>query len=166
MTLVNLDKILAGANGNIESVKVYTNGSAATEHEAYTNGLFVALKGLVDGEREVKIAYPSAGTEGEILLIATPELDYDERLRKEDFVNKKGSVARAYRLAKGDVISITSDLYPTGTIKGHLLAVGANGQLEKVTSTDDKTVVFEVLEGETNRLSTRKKSIAIQVVKA
>lgn len=167
MTLVNLDKVLSGHAGNIESVIVYTAKAGTTENEKYTNGLFVALNGLAEGHREAKIAFPAEGTEDEILLVASPEVSYDERLTKEDFVNEKGSVARAYRMAKGDVIQVTTDLVPASTAKGHLLAV-KKGKLVKIEDSAVATnaLVFEVIEGESNAISNKDKSVALEVHKA
>ena len=46
----------------------------------------------------------------DIVLVASPEVMYDERLRGlEDFYNVKGHAARAYRLRSGDIFSVTKD---------------------------------------------------------
>ena len=56
MAIVQLDKILSGVNGNLEHVVVYNKDTYATKLKDYTNGVFVALGGLEDGEREAKKA--------------------------------------------------------------------------------------------------------------
>lgn len=165
MTLVNLDKVLSGNAGNIESVIVYADNTAAVALPDYTNGLFVGIAGLAEGHREAKIAFPAAGTEDEILLVASPELSYDERLTKEDYKNAEGSVARAYRISLGDVIQLTEDLVPASLVVGDVLVVGTDGKLVKG---DDTTapVAFTVIEGLTNAISLRQKSVALQATKA
>lgn len=168
MTLVNLDKVLSGHAGNIESVIVYADNTATVALPDYTNGLFVGVAGLAEGHREAKIAFPSAGTEDEILLVSSPELSYDERLTKEDYKNAEGSVARAYRISLGDVIQLTEDLVPASLVVGDVLVVGDGGKLVKG---DDATIAtapiaFTVIEGLTNAISLRQKSVALQATKA
>lgn len=168
MTLVNLDKVLSGRAGNIESVIVYADNTAAVALPDYTNGLFVGIAGLAEGHREAKIAFPSDGTDDEILLVASPELSYDERLTKEDYKNAQGSVARAYRISLGDVIQLTEDLVPASLEVGDVLVVGTGGKLVKG---DEETIAtapiaFTVIEGLTNAISLRQKSVALQATKA
>ena len=165
MTLVNLDKVLSGRAGNIESVIVYADNTATVALPDYTNGLFVGVAGLVEGHREAKIAFPSAGTESEILLVSSPELSYDERLTKEDYKNAEGSVARAYRISLGDVIQLTEDLVPKSLVVGDVLVVGTGGKLVKGDATT-APIAFTVIEGLTNAISLRQKSVALQATKA
>ncbi|MEB9470810.1 MULTISPECIES: hypothetical protein [Bacillus cereus group] len=143
MAIVNRDKVLSGYNGNLESV-VHT--------ERMTNGLFVALGELEGGERDLyKVVAPSAGnieTE-EFLLVCAPEVMYDERLyRKRDFVIEAGTAARAFRMAKGDVLTLTNDLFD-GALpkKGDLVAPATNGsmKLTKTTKETKSTLVFKVI---------------------
>lgn len=167
MTLVNLDKVLSGNAGNIESVIVYADNTAAVALPDYTNGLFVGIAGLAEGHREAKIAFPAAGTEDEILLVASPELSYDERLTKEDYKNAEGSVARAYRISLGDVIQLTDDLVPESLVVGDVLVVGTGGKLVKGgAETATAPIAFTVIEGLTNAISLRQKSVALQATKA
>lgn len=163
MTLVNLDKVLSGRAGNIESVIVYADNTATVALPDYTNGLFVGVAGLAEGHREAKIAFPAKGTEYDILLVASPELSYDERLTKEDYKNAEGSVSRAYRLSFGDVIQLTEDLVPEQVEVGDVLVVGTGGKLTKVSS-GSATNAFVVIEGLTNAISLRQKSVALEFV--
>lgn len=164
MTLVNLDKVLSGHAGNIESVIVYGK-TLDFPLPDYTNGLFVGIAGLAEGHREAKIAFPAAGTEDEILLVASPELSYDERLTKEDYKNAEGSVARAYRISLGDVIQLTEDLVPESLAVGDVLVVGTGGKLVKGEA-KTAPIAFTVIEGLTNAISLRQKSVALQATKA
>ena len=79
---------------------------------AIDNGNVVLLNGLETGEREIyKGATPAANSPLEdIVIIASPEVMYDERLRNlEDFYNEAGKVARGYHLHQNDVFSVTKD---------------------------------------------------------
>lgn len=148
MAIVRLDKVLAGANGNIESVIVYTNEETATLKKDFTNGLFVNL-GEVNAEgagREVHEAYPTAKDgEAEALLVANPELSYDESVALDEYENRQGQAVRAYRLYDGDVITFTEDLLPDGVAVGDVLAPGENGELETAAAGDYR-YVLEVFE--------------------
>lgn len=94
----------------MESVKYMGSGSTAT---AIDNGNVVKVDGtLMTGEREVlKGVTPDANTAiSEILLIASPELMYDERKRNlDEFQNEAGAICRGYRLHSGDIFSVTAD---------------------------------------------------------
>lgn len=163
MTLVNLDKVLSGHAGNIESVIVYADKTAAVALPDYTNGLFVGVAGLAEGHREAKIAFPATGFEHDIFLIASPELSYDERLTKEDYKNAEGSVARAYRMSLGDVIQVTEDLISEQVEVGDVVAVH-NGKLRKVDGGSMAMNAFVVIEGLTNAISLRQKSVTLEYV--
>src|SRR5699024_6948978 len=107
MSIVWRDKVLSSYNGNIESVMVYDSEDEKIE---VPNGTFVTLEGLEGVGREVKKAVLTDGAV-DALLIASPEVIYDGRGDQlEAFVNEAGVVARAFRLADGDVITLTEDL--------------------------------------------------------
>ena len=178
MAIVRKDKMLAGYNGNLESVIVHDSAGKTLE---ITNGLFVKVKGLMDGQRETKKAV-LAGIEDvkeDVLLIHNPEVMYDERLYKlADYRIEAGKVARAYRLYDGDIITLTDDLFADATLvngkvtarpnytAGTKLAVKANG---KLGTYDEKTitpkVVFVVIEDSGNELDLNMGAFAVQVVR-
>lgn len=106
---------------------------------AITNGSIVKLIGLMTGEREVyKAVAPAADTPiEELVLVASPELNYDERLTGyDDFRNEAGGVAaRGYRLAKGSVFSITADgLTATTPAVGNIVEAQADTKPKVVSS--------------------------------
>lgn len=165
MALVNLDKIRSGAVGNLESVIVYTDETFTTLHEDFANGLLVELGGYVDGKREVRKAYPvkDSAAGKEVLLIATPELDYDERLNKEQFVNKKGQIARAFYLAEGDVFQITVAPYLTNPVKDEVF-IGKNGKYVKADAAlAVGQIGFLVAEAPSKAISAKEDSVALIV---
>lgn len=82
------------------------------EMTAIDNGNIVLVGELEDGEREIfKGDTPTASSAlRDIVLIATPEVMYDERLKGlDDFFNEAGKIARGYRLHTHDVFSVTAD---------------------------------------------------------
>lgn len=101
------------------SVKyIVTTGSGTTEspyvktETAIENGNVLKLAGLISGEREIyEGVVPAANTPlSSVVLIASPEVMYDERKRNlDDFRNEAGKACRGYRFHSGDVFSVTKD---------------------------------------------------------
>ncbi len=63
-------------------------------------------------EREIFAGAAPAANDAlsDIVLIATPEVMYDERKRNlDEFINEAGKPCRGYRLHKGDIFSVTKD---------------------------------------------------------
>ncbi|MFQ3543646.1 hypothetical protein Q7A53_06140 [Halobacillus rhizosphaerae] len=167
MAIARKDKMLAGYNGNLESVIVYDN--AGTSTVKITNGLFVVVEGLIAGERETKKAR-LADVEDvalDVLFIHSSEVMYDERDYKlADFRIEAGKVARAYRLYDGDIVTLTSDLFADTVAVGDVLCVKADGKLGKdATAVQSAKVVFEVIENSGNELDLTMEAFAVQVTR-
>lgn len=130
MAIVRLDKMQSSYTGNLEHV---------THTADMTNGLFVNLGGLVTGERELRqVSVPATATltSEEVLLVAAPEVMYDERLDQlADFVIKANTAARAYHVHVGDIFTVTTDLL-TGTPAIGKFVIPANGSLKGAIATD------------------------------
>ncbi len=130
MAIVRLDKMQGSYNGNLEHV-VHTSNM--------TNGLFINLGALVTGERELRqVATPATATlaSEEVLLVAHPEVMYDERLDQlADFFIKSNTAARAYHLHLGDIFTLTTDLL-TGTPAVNKFVIPANGSLKGAIAND------------------------------
>ena len=166
MSIVWRDKVLSSYNGNIESVVVH---DGAGEKEV-PNGVFVTLDGLIKGKgREVKKAVLATDPTADVLLVSTPEVLYEAGKEIDDFVNEKGHVARAFRLADGDVISMTEDLLntaPTGEGR-EVFVVGTGGKLAPIgeTAEADVAVKFVVREDAGRELHRTKQAWRFDVVK-
>lgn len=167
MAIVRKDKLLAGYNGNLESVKIYNNAGTATVES--TNGVFVVVEGLLAGERETKKARLAGATDStkDVLFIHNSEVMYDERLHKlKDFRIKADKVARAYRLYDGDIITLTTDLFSGAVAVGDQLLVKSNGLIGKPATAGDVTtakVVFTVIEDAGYELDPTMGAFAVQV---
>ena len=163
--IVRKDKLLAGYNGNLESVIVHdSKGEKPVE---ITNGMFVVVEGLMEGKgRETKKARlaGSADSAKDVLFIHNAEVMYDERQSKlEDFRIKAGKVARAYRLYDGDIITMTTDLFKGDVKVGDVLSVQADGMIGKGTDAGSAKVVFTVIEDCGYQLHNTAGSFAVQV---
>lgn len=165
MAIVRKDKLFAGYNGNLESVKIFDN--AGTAKVQVTNGVFVVVEGLLDGERETKKARLAgvADADLDVLFIHNSEVMYDERLHKlADFRIKADKVARAYRLYDGDVITLTTDLFTETVAVGDQLVVETDGKLGKDgTALATAKVVFTVIEDAGFELDPTMGAFAVQV---
>ena len=74
------------------------------------NGNVLKVGALMEGEREIFEGSAVAATDdlSEVVLVASPEVMYDERLRNlDDFITEAGKPARGYRLHNGDLFSVT-----------------------------------------------------------
>lgn len=94
------------------------------ETAAIENGCVLKLEALLEGEREVrKGVAPAADTSiKDIVLIATPEVMYDERKKNlDEFINEAGANCRGYRLHEHDMFSVTA--------KGLNIAEGASPEV-------------------------------------
>lgn len=145
-SVVRTDAMTAtNSSAGLYSVK-YNDGAA---NAAIDNGCVVALDSLVSGEREVwKAVKPAADTPlSKIVLVATPEVMYDERLRNlTDFYNEAGTAARGYALSTGDIFSVTEEAVTGTAAVGNVVELQADTKLKVVaTATASSTAVGTVI---------------------
>lgn len=79
---------------------------------AIENGNVVKLGNLETGSREVYKGLTPAANDSinDIVLVASPEVMYDERKRNlDEFINEAGTIARGYHLHKKNIFSVTID---------------------------------------------------------
>lgn len=86
-------------------------------------------------EREIwkGVAASSSDDLADCVLIATPEVMYDERKRSlDEFINEAGVAARGYRLRDRNMFSLTAEGFVGGTAPtlGAAVGVGAGGKLD------------------------------------
>lgn len=131
---------------------------------AIDNGNVVLLGALISGERELYAASTPAANSPikDVVLVATPELMYDERLRDlRDFYNEAGAACRGYHLNTNDVFSVTAEAInntkvdtssnPVAVAVGDIveLYAGTKLQVPGTTATASSTVVGKVIQVET-----------------
>lgn len=136
MAKLNLDKIQAKGNGNIVSV--------VSETTVLQNGALVALGELLDGERELfAVAVPAV--DEELLLVAAPEVKYDETLDQLDYQTEAGVPVRAYHLKKGDMFQVEQSLFASTPAKGDVVTGNATHGYAVATGTEVTTFKVEAL---------------------
>lgn len=109
--VVRTDKLMGtDVRSMLESV-MYLGSDGATK-TAIENGNVLKVGALLDGEREIKVGSVPAASDAldSIVLVATPELMYDERKHNlDEFRNEAGKVCRGYHLHSGDIFSVTKE---------------------------------------------------------
>lgn len=134
---------------DLVSVKYVDSDSKGVEID---NGCVVKLDGLMTGEREVqKGVTPDANTPlGDIAIIASPEVFYDERMKNlDEYTNEAGKICRGYIPRSRNIFAVTEDALNVGT--GVTPAVGYAVELMKdvtlnvvATPTSGSTQVGEI----------------------
>lgn len=144
--VVRTDKMYAtDVRAGLVSVR-YQPGDVMTDID---NGNVVKLGELEDGSREVyKGDTPSASDDlGAVVLIASPEMIYDETVRGLDkFYNKAGRIARGYRLHKGDIFSVTADALEGTPALGNVVELADGTKLSTVASASGATLVGTIVD--------------------
>lgn len=95
--------------GLVSAKYLGSNGSTPTEIE---NGNVLKLGALITGEREVYVGSAVAADDDvkDVVLVASPEVTYDERKRNlSDYINEAGKIVRGYRFHTNDVFSVTKE---------------------------------------------------------
>lgn len=161
MSIVWRDKVLSSYNGNIESVLIQ---DAEGENIEVPNGVFVTLGQLAGMGREVKVATLGSDDDGDALLVASPEVLYEAGKNLDDFVNEAGKVARAFRLADGDVITLTEDLVEGEPTVGDEFVVGTDGRLAPIGDASP-ALKLVVREDAGNELTREQKAWRFDIVK-
>lgn len=139
--IVRLDKVKSVKCGNIFDV---------VSDEVLENGMIGVLGELVGDEREVRTLEKPVDLEsGEIVVVASPEIMYEEYKKVDGalgkFVIDAGTVARAYTLAPTDIVSVSADLVVAlgaKPVKGNVVTatVGSYKFEEKASASTEKFV--------------------------
>lgn len=140
--IVNTDK-MAGTDVRTKLVSVlYQNASGKAQE--IDNGNVVVIDGLMSGEREIyKAVTPAVSSKlGKIVLIASPEVMYDERLKNySDFYNDGSVPQRGYVLTSGDIFTVSAPAV------GNVVEMAAGTKLNIAASaTSGSTQIGKIIE--------------------
>lgn len=147
--VVRTDKM---AGTDVRSLLVSVRYQPDATETAIDNGNVVLLNGLEADSREVhKGATPAKDSAlKDVVLIASPEVMYDERLRNlDEFYNEAGKIARGYRFHTNDVFSVTKDALDGKATpeKGDVVELKAGTKLNVAASaTSGSTVVGKIVD--------------------
>lgn len=121
-----------------------TDGQTPTDLD---NGNVLKVGPLMAGEREIFTGAVPAVKDAlnDIVLIAAPEVMYDERLRNlSDFYNVAGKAIRGYHMRAGDMFSVTAD-----ALDGTFDASNAVGKVVELQAATKMKVVDSLTSGST-----------------
>lgn len=147
--VVRTDKMFATDNrAGLVSVR-YQPSDTMT---AIDNGNVVKIGALEEGSREVYKGVTPAADDAikDIVLIASPEVMYDERKRNlDEFQNAAGAIARGYHLHTNDIFSVTVEALTCAATPevGDVVELDAGTKLKVVASaTEGSTVVGSIID--------------------
>lgn len=146
--VVRTDKMYATDNRTgLVSVR-YQPGGVKLSIE---NGSVVKLSGLENnGTKEVYVGETPTASDSlsDIVLIATPEVMYDEtKIHLSDFCNEAGSVCRGYRLHSKDVFSATKEAFVGEKPEvGKFVELTSDVKLNVVADKTGSTLVGEIVD--------------------
>lgn len=150
--VVRTDK-MSGTDNRIDmySLKYFASDEAA----AINNGAVVkrgALVSTVSPAYTAREVYEATAVAvdtplSEVILVATPEVPYDERLRDlDDFTNEAGAIARGYGLHVGSIFSLTANAFSGTPAKGSIVELAAGTKLKVVSSATSGSTKVGVIE--------------------
>lgn len=135
-------------------VSVQYLGADGATPTAIENGNVLKIGALKTGEREVYVGGAVAANDAlaNVVLVASPEVMYDERKRNlDEFINEAGKNCRGYHIHTGDIFSVTKDAL-TGAetpAVGDIVELAAGTKLKVVAAatgaTSGSTVVGKVI---------------------
>lgn len=150
--VVRTDRMMAtDVRSMLESVKYQVaDTEGAMVDTAIENGNVVKVGSLISGEREVKSATTPAATTklDEVVLVAAPEVMYDERKRNlDEYRNEAGQIVRGYHLHSGDIFSVTAEgLKNASPAVDQVIELAASTKWNNVaTATQGSTVVGKII---------------------
>lgn len=132
-------------------VSIQYMGADGATPTAIENGNVLKVGALKTGEREVYVggAVAAADKISDVVLVASPEVMYDERKRNlDEFINEAGKNCRGYRLHTGDIFSVTKEALDgvTTPAVGNIVELKAGTKLNvAATATTNSTVVGKII---------------------
>ncbi len=153
------DSIKATKTGGIKSGRYYVG----TTPTAIDNGSIVKLDSLISGERDLwKVVAPGAITAGNLYIVGTPEIIYDESLKSsgalDKFQNAAGANITLIPLEVGDNFGISNECITPINDADDIPAVGSY-----VTPSTSGVLWTEIAENSLNTEVFRGKIIAREI---
>lgn len=133
---------------------IVTTGSGSSAVSTPTeidNGNVLKVGDLMDGEREIYIGTAVAANDDlkDIVLLAAPEVMYDERLNSlDDYYNVANKAIRGYRFHDGQIFSLTKEALAGKTTPevGDIVELAAGTKLNVAASaTSGSTQVGRII---------------------
>lgn len=140
---------MAGTDVRGQLVSVKYMGSGKDTPTDLDNGNVLLLDKLAEGEREVYVGTDVAANSplADVVLVASPEVMYDERLNDiRDFYNEAGTIARGYHIHTGDTFSVTEEALIGTKAVNDVVELAAGTKLNTAASlTESSTRVGRII---------------------
>lgn len=139
--------LMSGTDVRADLVSITYMGADGQTPTDIDNGNVLKVGSLMAGDREVFVgAVPAANSNlNDIVLLAAPEVMYDERLRNlSDFYNVKNKAVRGYRLRSGNLFGVTAD-----GLEGTFTSANAVGKIVELQASTKLKVVASLTSGST-----------------
>lgn len=125
-------------------VSIQYLGANGTTPTAIENGNVLKVGALKTGEREIFVgsAVAAADALNDVVLIASPEVMYDERMRDlDEYINAAGKTCRGYHIHTGDIFSVTKDALAGAALPavGDIVELAAGTKLNVAAKADGAT---------------------------
>ena len=91
-------------------VSIKYMGEDGATPTAIENGSVLKVGALIEGEREIYVGGAVAANDKveDVVLVASPEVMYDERKKNlDEYINVAGKACRGYHIHSGDIFSVT-----------------------------------------------------------
>ena len=93
-------------------VSIKYMGEDGATPTAIENGSVLKVGALIEGEREIYVGGAVAANDKveDVVLVASPEVMYDERKKNlDEYINVAGKACRGYHIHSGDIFSVTKE---------------------------------------------------------
>jgi hypothetical protein len=131
-------------------VSIKYMGEDGSTPTAIENGSVLKVGALIEGEREIYVGGAVAADDkvADVVLVASPEVMYDERKKNlDEYINDAGKACRGYRIHSGDIFSVTKDALvgvETPAV-GNVVELAEGTKLSVVTAETGATVVGTII---------------------
>lgn len=131
-------------------VSVKYMGEDGSTPTAIENGNVLKIGALIDGEREIYVGGAVAADDkiNDVVLVASPEVMYDERKKNlDEYINDAGKACRGYHIHSGDIFSVTKEALAGAAAPavGNVVELAAGTKLNVVTEATGATVVGTII---------------------
>lgn len=135
-------------------VSIKYMGEDGATPTAIENGSVLKVGALMEGEREIYVGGVVAANDKvtDVVLVASPEVMYDERKNNlDDYINVAGKACRGYHIHSGDIFSVTKDVLAGAAAPavGNIVELAAGTKLNVVAEATGATVVGTIIAIET-----------------
>ena len=94
-------------------VSIKYMGEDGATPTAIENGSVLKVGALIEGERAIYVGGAVAANDKveDVVLVASPEVMYDERKKNlDEYINVAGKACRGYHIHSGDIFSVTKEV--------------------------------------------------------